>query len=315
MREEDLFAFRQLERLGRGINLGNALEAPLEGEWGVVLEEEYFRLIQEAGFQSVRIPIRWSAHAEVEAPYTIDPNFFTRVDWAVEQAVNHDLAVVMNIHHYEEIIESPQKHRERFLALWEQISDHYKNTPDEVMFELLNEPNGTLGSTAWNEFADEAIAVVRHTNPNRTIVVGPNNWNSPRALPELVLPENDRNLIVTFHFYNPFEFTHQGAEWATGGGPVGTPWIGTDAEKALLEIDFDLARAWGMKYRRPIYLGEFGAYEKADIESRQRWTEFIARTAEEKGFSWAYWEFCAGFGAYDPETKIWNEPILSALIP
>ncbi len=63
------------ERLGRGINLGNALEAPAIGGWGVVLEEEYFRLIKEKGFSSVRIPIRWSAHAQANPPYTIDEDF------------------------------------------------------------------------------------------------------------------------------------------------------------------------------------------------------------------------------------------------
>src|SRR4051812_1424479 len=70
-------------KIGRGINLGNALEAPKEGEWGLTLEEGYFEAIKKAGFDSVRIPIRWSAHAKAESPYTIDPRFFERIDWAV----------------------------------------------------------------------------------------------------------------------------------------------------------------------------------------------------------------------------------------
>jgi endoglucanase len=313
--EEDRYAFEQLQRLGRGINLGNALEAPSEGEWGVTLQDEYFSLIKSAGFQSVRIPIRWSSHAEADSPYTIDPKFFDRVDWAIDQALKNDLAVVINMHHYEEIMDSPQPQRERFLAMWEQIAEHYQNLPESVMFEILNEPTGTLSSTAWEIFSATAIEVIRKTNPRRTIIVGPGNWNSVDALPGLVLPENDRNLIATFHFYSPFEFTHQGADWVANPGRVGTEWKGTESEKALLEIDFELARVWGQKHHRPIYLGEFGAYSKADADSRHRWTDFIARTAEAKGFSWAYWEFCAGFGAYDPVAKQWNAPILTALIP
>jgi endoglucanase len=315
IQEADMYAFSQLKRLGRGINLGNALEAPQEGDWGVVLQGNYFRLIKEAGFQSVRIPIRWSNHAEKDAPYTIDVDFFARVDWAVAEARKNDLAVVLNIHHYVEIMDSPRLHRDRFLALWEQIAQHYKNAPDEVMFELLNEPTDTLSSTSWNQFAADAIEVVRRSNPKRTIVVGPGNWNNVDSLVELALPENDRNLIVTFHYYLPFEFTHQGADWVTNPGAVGTKWTGTEAEKSLLEIDFDLASAWSQKYHRPIYLGEFGAYGKADMASRHEWTNFIARSAEARGFGWAYWEFCSGFGAYDPTTSQWNEPILSALIP
>jgi aryl-phospho-beta-D-glucosidase BglC (GH1 family) len=49
-------AFTAARALGRGVNLGDALEAPKEGDWGVVAQEEYFDLIKEAGFGSVRIP-------------------------------------------------------------------------------------------------------------------------------------------------------------------------------------------------------------------------------------------------------------------
>ena len=134
--------FEQNRRLGRGVNLGNALEAPQEGEWGVTLREEYFQLIKDAGFDAVRIPIRWSAHAAPTAPYTIDASFFERVDWAVDQAFSRGLLVVVNVHHYEEIMQDPQEHRERFLALWEQIADHYRAYPADLLFEVLNEPNG-----------------------------------------------------------------------------------------------------------------------------------------------------------------------------
>ena len=66
-------------RLGRGMNLGNALEAPNEGDWGMKVEEEYLKAIADAGFQTVRLPVKWSAHAMKEPPYTIDPKFLARV--------------------------------------------------------------------------------------------------------------------------------------------------------------------------------------------------------------------------------------------
>src|SRR5438045_3526598 len=86
--------------LRRGMNLGNALEAPGEGDWGVILKEEYFRLIKDAGFDTVRIPVRWSAHAGHRPPYSIDECFFNRVDWAVFSALETNMNVVINIHHY-----------------------------------------------------------------------------------------------------------------------------------------------------------------------------------------------------------------------
>lgn len=303
-------------RLGRGINLGNALEAPVEGEWGVVLREEYFDLIAEAGFDSVRIPIRWSAHAANTAPYTISPTFFARVDWAVEQALARGLLVVIDMHHYVELMEQPVEHRERFLALWEQIAAHYQGYPPELLFELLNEPSGRLTPYVWNPLLEEAIHVIRETNPQRILVVGPAYWNSVGALRDLELPPEDENLIVTFHYYEPFQFTHQGAEWVLGSEAwLGTDWRGAPVERRAIERDLDAAAAWAVENGRPLYMGEFGAYSRADIESRVLWTAFVAREAEERGMSWAYWEFCAGFGVYDPSGGVWNEPILEALIP
>lgn len=302
--------------IGRGVNLGNALEAPEEGAWGVVLQEEYFQLIKDAGFNSVRIPVRWSAHADQQAPFTIQTAFFDRVDWAVNQAISRDLTVVLNMHHYEEIYEDPKSHAQRFLALWAQISDHYKNYSDHLFFELLNEPHNALILESWNHLAQEAITLIRKTNPDRPIIVGPGDWNSISHLDYLKLPEEDQNLIVTFHYYQPFRFTHQGAEWVSGSNAwLGTRWNGSDIELQSIRFDFLSASLWGKAHNRPIYLGEFGAYSKADIDSRALWTSAVARTAEAYGFTWAYWEFCAGFGVYDPSLRQWNLPIKNALLP
>jgi endoglucanase len=64
-----------------------------------------------------------------------------------------------------------------------------------------------------------------------------------------------------------------------------------------------------------MFLGEFGAYKNGDMASRARWVTFVARTAEGHGFGWANWEFCEGFGPYDPVAKQWREPLLRALMP
>ena len=315
-REETAIPSTQVVRLGRGVNLGNALEAPREGEWGVTLKEEYFKLIKEAGFNSVRIPIRWSAHAASEAPYTIEPAFFARVDWAVNQALSRGLAAVINMHHYDELAQDPSAHRERFLALWQQIAEHYRKHSPNLLFEPLNEPHDKLTADVWNPLVKEALRIIRQSNPNRDVVIGSVNWSSVSALKELDLPAEDRHIIVTFHYYNPFPFTHQGAEWVSGSNNwLGTKWAGSEWEKFAITYDLDSAVKWAEQNGRPLYLGEFGAYSRADMASRAAWTAFVARQAEEKGMSWAYWEFCAGFGVYNQSTAAWNTPLLEALIP
>ena len=99
------------------------------------------------------------------------------------------------------------------------------------------------------------------------MIVGPVRWNSIQQLHTLSLPSEDRNLIVTVHYYNPFEFTHQGT-WTNMRDKHGITWTATPEEQAAVRRDLDGAEAWSRKENRPIYLGEFGAYDKADMPSR-----------------------------------------------
>ncbi len=302
-------------RLGRGINLGNALEAPREGDWGVRLKAGYFKAIKDAGFDTVRLPVRWSAHAEAAAPYTIEPKFAARVDWAIEQALANRLNIIVNVHHYGEMDSDPDRHLPRLAGLWEQIAARYRDRPPQVVFELLNEPHDKLSAAKWNAAAAKLLAAVRKRNPRRPVIVGPVQWNSIAMLDKLELPPDDRNLIVTVHYYDPFQFTHQGASWVKGADKwKGRQWTGSDAEQDAIRKRLAIAAAWGKKHDRPIFLGEFGAFSAADMESRARWTRFIAREAERLGFSWAYWEFCAASAAYDPQTDRWREPLKAALV-
>ena len=158
------------------------------------------------------------------------------------------------------------------------------------------------------------IPVVRASNPARTLIAGPVDWNNFRRLPDLALPADETNVIVTIHYYDPFPFTHQGAEWVPGADAwLGTAW-GSAGEQAAVAADLDQAAAWATAAGRPLYLGEFSAYSKAEEASRLLWTDFVARQAELREISWAYWEFGAGFGIYQPGRRQWNEPLRDALL-
>lgn len=298
-----------------GINLGNALEAPDEGDWGVTIQDEYFRIIKEAGFQHVRIPIRWSAHAEVDSPYTVEINFTNRIKHVINVALAHDLFTVINIHHYEEICQNPSAHKDRFLTLWRQISTIFQDYPPELLFEILNEPHDNLTPDLWNQYFSAALEIIRQTNPSRTVIIGTANWGGIGALSALDIPEDEQNLIVTIHYYEPFQFTHQGAEWVAGSDDwLGTTWSASFNQVSEMKNHFDQIKAWADDQNRPIHIGEFGAYSRADINSRRLWTGYVVNLCQQYNFSWAYWEFCAGFGAYDRTTGAWNTQLLGALI-
>jgi endoglucanase len=183
-----------------------------------------------------------------------------------------------------------------------------------VFFEILNEPNKKLDAPLWNAYSHEALAIIRQSNPTRTVIIGPASWNNIEDLPKLELPEDDRNIIATIHYYSPMPFTHQGAAW-TANVKTGVPWNGTEQEQQAILADFDKAQAWAEQHRRPLLLGEFGAYDKADMPSRVRWTSFVARQAEARKWSWAYWQFDGDFIVYDIKKDAWVEPIRAALAP
>jgi endoglucanase len=303
------------ELLGRGVNYGNMLEGPSEGEWGVRFNDRFPRLVKDAGFDHVRLPVRWSSHMADTAPYQIHSAFLERVRHIVNANLEVGLKVVLNVHHFDELYESPDAQRERFLALWRQLADEFAGAGDGLVLEILNEPHANLGAEEWNPLLVDALNLIRKQHPDRWVVVGPPDWNGIDGLPKLELPQDDRHLIVTVHYYLPFDFTHQGAGWVTPVRPTGIKWTGTDAERSAIENDMQKVSDWAKENSRPIYVGEFGAFERADMESRVAWTAAVRQSCEAKQFGWAYWELAAGFGILDQETIQWKMPLVEALVP
>jgi endoglucanase len=314
-RAQEDAAARANRALGRGINLGNALDAPLNATWALRLRGDYFDAIKRAGFNSVRLPVAFYLHTAADAPYAIDPGFMARVDWAINQALSRGLVVVLDNHHDVGMENRPDDSLPRLAAVWTQLAERYRDYPETLYFELLNEPSGALNDDEWTKDAAVLLSAVRKADPKRTVVIGPAYWNSLDHLGALALPEDDRNIIVTVHYYVPMRFTHQGASWIPGADKwKGTTWTGDEAEQATLDRDFDKAAQWAVANRRPLYLGEFGAFQAADMESRARWTRAVADAARRRGMSFAYWEFGSSFGAYDPTKLQWRTPLLTALI-
>jgi endoglucanase len=306
-------AFEQNRRLGRGVNI-IGYDPLWRSRDQARFQEKHFQRLKEAGFQSVRVNLHPFRHMEKTNNWALRPAWLDTLDWAVAKATAHGLQVILDFHEFNAMGENAEGRKAQFLAFWKQLSAHCRNAPNSVLFEILNEPNKTLTPALWNQYLREALAIIREANPTRMVVVGPAFWNSVEHLDELDLPAEDRRLIVTVHYYKPMAFTHQGAPWTGERDKSGVIW-GSEAERKAVQDDFAKVAAWAKQHRRPVFLGEFGAYDKGPMESRVRYTDFVARTAEASGWSWAYWQFDGDFILWDMKADSWVEPILRALIP
>jgi len=310
---QGLAASIQCIKLGRGVNiLGYDKEFWKDHTKGR-FKESYFKMIKDAGFSSVRVNL--NPFSQMDSQNKINQNWLETLDWVVNRGLEANLMVILDLHEYTTMADNPQAKKEMFLSFWRQIAPRYKDKSGNLLFELLNEPNQKLTVEMWNTFLAEAMNIIRSTNTDRTLIIGPGNWNGIESLNTLKLPENDRNIIVTVHFYHPMRFTHQGAAWATEYKNLsGIKWTGTPDEKTEVESKLKVAADWSKENNRPIFLGEFGSYDKGDIESRVLYTAYVARTAEKLGFCWAYWQFDSDFIVYDVNREQWVRPILNALI-
>jgi endoglucanase len=278
-------------------------------------EWRHFTAIHKAGFDFVRLNLQAFKH--MDAQNRLEPQWLAKLDDVVSHAQADGLGVILDEHDFDVCSQDVDVCRTRLSAFWQQVAPRYASAPRNVAFELLNEPHDKLNGGVWNDMFAQLLATVRASNPNRIVVVGPTHWNSLADLPLLKLPA-DPNLLVTFHYYEPFHFTHQGATWA--GDEVkklhGITW-GTDADRAAIRDDFDKVAAWAAANNRPILLGEFGAYDKSGTpqDLRVAYINTDRSEAERHGFGWAYWQFEGDFVVWDMARQRWIEPVLKALIP
>ncbi|WP_266364101.1 glycoside hydrolase family 5 protein [Tellurirhabdus rosea] len=345
-------ADRRAARLGLGVNLSY-----LEGYWNgskashfsnfvklneVPVRKQRLADIARAGFQTVRIPVCFGAWATIEPPYRWDaPQFLAAPDSLVRWALNNNLNVIIDLHHVEFDGSVPGADAPaRVVWLWEQIAERYKATdPERVLFELRNEPHD-ITAAAWREQATQLIQAVRRIAPHHTLVVGFHDWNSRDAMIKSQ-PFADPNLLYTFHFYDPFVFTHQGATWSSAGLPdlrnvpfPATPatkitvpasargtWVesainnyASEATYERIYANLQAAKNWSVANKVPIFLGEFGSYgQNAQADSRCRHAEAIYFALGKLQIPSTWWEWDGGFSMFERGTSTLMPCMLAAV--
>ena len=299
--------------ISRCMNLGGALESPRrEGEWGYTVRREDLVRLKQDGFDTVRLPIRWTTRMGMSEPYAIDKAFLDRVDEIVVWAGQVGLNIILNVHHYEQLNTRPDVHEKRLEALWDQLAYHYATAPDFVIFETLNEPHSQMSVKRTDAMNRRLLKRIRVDNPDRWVILATGNWGNIDGLRKS-RPAYDKRAILTYHDYSPFEFTHQGAPWADPVRPTGVSW-GTPKDVAAMQKDLDRAKAISDRYRMPLFVGEFGVYEKVDLAQRALWIRAMREGLEARDIGWCHWDYATTLRAYDLEEEAWVPEIKAALL-
>jgi endoglucanase len=291
------------------------LEAPKSQSWDVPMDISYFSIIKQAGFQCVRLPIRFSDYVDnSNSDYLLDETFMTHIDTYINEALNQDLTIIIDLHHFTDIMDDPANNKNCLVSIWKQLAARYKEYPDTLVFELLNEPQNNLDSNTWNEILADTVSAIRTIDKKHYLIVGGANYNSIDSLCTLELP-NDNRLIATIHYYEPNNVTFQGDPYHEGYETLNNiTWNGTTQEIAYLKSRLETAKNWADEHNVPLFLGEFGISKGAPIQTRISWTAAVTKESNTLGISYGYWEFASGFGIYDLTTATWNNDMLNSLL-
>lgn len=287
----------------RCVNLGDALDSPsVEGEWTYVIEQRDIAMVAQAGFDTIRLPVRFSTRWDGER---IDPAFLARVDAVIGMALDAGLNVILDLHHFEDLMTDPDKLSPAFTAIWAALGDHYAGWPDGLIFELLNEPIEAMTTARVVPLYQAIIADLRPAHPERWIILEGSDAASLAQMQHL--PDFGPFTAHSFHYYDPFEFTHQKL-WYDDPPLPARGWTAA-TERAAIIRDFATVPVDGP----PILLGEFGTYRDIDPASRTNWLKAVRHASEDRGIGWCVWSFASNFSIVTDDKSGWLPGILPAL--
>lgn len=317
----------------RGVNISHWLsQSEVRGEERAGrFTKEDAKFIAECGFDHIRIPI--DEVQMFDENLNPDAEAFGLLHEAIGWCKEFKLKVIVDLHilrsHYFNAQVKPlfteEKAQEDFYECWRKICSELKKYPrNMVAYELMNEPVAD-DPEIWNTIVNRCLAAVREIEPKRTIIIGSNRWQSYETVKYLTLPEDDKNLIMSFHFYEPFQLTHFRASWTDEkNNPLQVRYPGylADKEEAMkltpeemerygwmtrqegyndinsleekIKQAYDAAKAKG----RRIYLGEFGIIMGADEASTIQWYKDVVAICEKYGIGYTTWDYRGGFGIF-----------------
>lgn len=288
--------------------------------------------IKEYGFDHIRLPIDEEQMFKEDG--SKDAQAFDLLKWTVDYSIKAGLKVVVDMHilrshHFtsgSNTLFTDVEKQEAFYEMWRQISGELHSFPNSMLaYELLNEPQARKKED-WNNLVRNCYEAIRELEPERVIVIGTNPSQSYTGAKYLEIPKNDRNIIISFHYYEPFLLTHYRARWTSQkdfDGPVHYPGVTISKEefdnadcdaasknavigyvgqfydravfrKHVREV-MDIASEYGLQ----VYCGEYGCLPSPPEKDRLQWHSDIETVFDQFGIArsiWCYKDSKDGFG-------------------
>jgi endoglucanase len=314
----------------RGVNLTSWLQA------GSVRQIQFtqftkqdFVNIKSLGCDVIRLPINLHYMTGGAPDYTVDPLFFYFLDQIVDWCEELELHLILDNHTFDVDANTDPDVDKVLVPVWSQMAEHYKSRSTYLCYEILNEPHG-IADARWAQIQQQVISAIRAVDRVHTIVVTGAGWGSYNNL-KFLPTYRDNNLIYSFHFYDPFMFTHQGASWTNpsmvplagvpfpyGAGPMpacppelkGT-WVESSLNaynrdgtvKRVKEL-IDVAVKFRDEREVPVFCGELGVYRlNSDNDQRVYWYEVVRSYLQGKKIAWTVWDYEGGFGLFQKGTN------------
>jgi endoglucanase len=340
-------------RIERGTNVSHWLSQSEErGEARRLhIQEDDFARLDSLGFDFVRLPIDEVQFWDEEGNKI--PEAWDLLTNAINWAEKHHLRTIVDLHiirsHYFNAVNeggddantlfTSETAQQDLINMWFQLSDVLKGySVDSVAYEFMNEPVADEHDQ-WNQLIAKVHKALREREPQRTLVIGSNRWQGYETMKYLQVPEGDKNIILSFHYYNPMILTHYGAPWTPIGqytGKVNYPGIivskedyeaASDSLKPLLEeytkqewnvdkirADFADAISVAKKYDLQLFCGEWGVFEPVDRELAYQWTKDMLTVFKENNIAWTTWCYDADFGFWDQQKHDFKDKPLVELL-
>jgi endoglucanase len=314
----DMTAVELVNNMRVGWNLGNTLDcydlawlgggssvSKLETAWGnPVTRKENFTALKNAGFNTLRIPVSW-AKCTGKNNYNIYPAWMERVTTVVNYAVDNDMYIILNTHHDEEIFKftdaGTTESLKAFKRIWEQIADNFRNYNEKLIFEGLNEPRTKGSAKEWQGGTPEErrnlnthyqlfVDTVRASggnNDKRFLLINTYGASGEAAAQnDLVIPRDSaqNKIIASYHAYAPYDFA------LNANSPINTWDKNKSSDTLPITTPIDQAYTTFVSKGIPVIIGEFGAMNKSNVETRAEWAEFYVRYAKNKSIPCVWWD-------------------------